>query len=63
MTFLRQLVARLPIGTYLGIAHPLWALLAGYLLPIRGAVFPALSHAGASDNEVRQAEAALREGK
>ena len=62
-TFLCQLVARLPIGTNLGIAHLLWALLAGYLLPSRGAIFPALSHAGTNDKETRQAEAALREGK
>ena len=62
-TFLCQLVTRLPIGTNLGMAHLLWTLLAGYLLPSRGAVMPALHHAGVSDREVRQAEAALREGK
>ena len=62
-TFLCQLVARLAIGTNPGIAHLLWALLAGYLLPSRGAIFPALSHAGTNDKETRQAESALREGK
>lgn len=44
-------------------AHLLWTLLAGYLLPSRGAVFPALHNSGANDKEARQAEAALREGK
>lgn len=44
-------------------AHLLWTLLAGHLLPSRGALFPALQHAGMSDRETRQAEAALREGK
>jgi hypothetical protein len=62
-TFLCQLVARLPIGTNLGIAHLLWTLLAGHLLSSRGAVFPALAHAGITDKECRQSEAALRDGK
>lgn len=62
-TFLCQLVARLPIGTNLGLAHLLWTLLSGHLLPSRGAVFPALQNAGANAKESRQAEAALREGK
>ena len=62
-TFLCQLVARLPIGTNLGLVHLLWTLLAGYLLPSRGAIFPALCSAGVNDKESRQAEAALREGK
>jgi len=62
-SFLCQLVARLPIGTNLGMAHLLWTILAGYLLPSRGAVFPALNQAGVSAREARQAEATLREGK
>ncbi len=62
-TFLCQLVARLPIGTNLGLAHLLWTLLSGHFLPSRGAVFPALQNAGIADKEARQAEASLREGK
>ena len=62
-TFLCQLVARLPIGTNLGMAHLLWTLIAGHFLPSRGAIFPALANAGANDKECRQSEAALRDGK
>jgi len=62
-SFLCQLVACLPIGTSLGIAHLLWAVLSGHLLESRGAVFPALSATGLSATEVRQSEASLREGK
>jgi len=62
-SFLCQLVACLPIGTSLGIAHLLWAILSGGLLPSRGALFPALSQMGLSDAQARQSEAALRDGK
>ena len=61
--FLCQLVARLPIGTNLGMAHLLWTLISGHLLSSRGAVFAALSDAGVADTEARRSEAALREGK
>jgi hypothetical protein len=61
-TFLAQLVYRLPIGTNLALAHLLFALLAGNLLPSRGALFPALAATGLTDAQVRAAEAALRTG-
>lgn len=61
--FLCRLVSALPIGTNLGVVHLLWTVLSGQLLQSRGALFPALSGAGLSEKEVRQAEAALREGK
>lgn len=61
-TFLCQLVAHLPIGTNLGIAHLLWAVLSGQLLQSRGALFPALCQAGLNGKQARRAEAALREG-
>jgi hypothetical protein len=61
--FLSQLVARLPIGTNLAIAHLLFTLLAGHLLQSRGALFPALAQTGLSDSQVRAAQAALRNGK
>ena len=58
-----HVVQTLPIGTNLGILRLLWTLLSGRLLESRGALFPALTSAGLSDQEARQAEAALREGK
>lgn len=61
--FLSQLVARLPIGTNLALAHLLFTLLAGHLLQSRGALFPALATTGLTDAQVRAAQAALREGK
>jgi len=61
--FLAQLVAFLPIGTNQGIAHLLWTIVAGKLLNSRGAIFPALSEAGLSNEQSRRAEAALRDSK
>ena len=61
--FLSQLIARLPIGTNLALAHLLFTLLAGHLLQSRGALFPALAATGLSDSQVRAAQAALRDGK
>jgi hypothetical protein len=61
--FLSQLVARLPIGTNLALAHLLFTLLAGHLLQSRGAIFPALATTGLTNPQVRAAQAALREGK
>jgi hypothetical protein len=61
--FLARLVQKLPIGTNLGIAHLLFTILAGHLRASRGALFPALAEAGLAPTQVRQAEAALREGK
>jgi hypothetical protein len=62
-SFLCQLCAVLNIGTNLGIVHLLWTILTGRLLASRGGLFPALADAGFSDRQVRQAEAALREGQ
>ena len=61
--FLSQLVAKLPIGTNLALAHLIFTLLAGHLLQSRGALFPALAATGLTDSQVRAAQAALREGK
>ncbi len=61
--FLCQLVSRLPIGTSLGMAHLLWTLLSGHLLESRGALFPALVHAGLTEQATRAAWAALAQGK
>ena len=61
--FINQLVARVPIGTNLALAHLLFTLLAGHLLQSRGAIFPALAATGLENTKVRAAEAALREGK
>lgn len=61
--FISQLVARLPIGTNLALAHLIFTLLAGHLLQSRGAIFPALAATGLENAKVRAAEAALREGK
>jgi hypothetical protein len=58
-----HLVQILPIGTNLGILRLLWTLLSGKLLESRGALFPALTSAGLSDQEARGAQAALHEGK
>lgn len=60
---LSQLVAKLPIGTNLALAHLLFTLLAGHLLQSRGALFPALAATGLTDSQVRAAQAALRDGK
>jgi hypothetical protein len=51
------------MGTNLGILRLLWTILSGRLLESRGALLPALTSAGLKDQEARQAEAALREGK
>jgi hypothetical protein len=61
--FLSQLLARLPIGTNLALAHLIFTLLAGHLLQNRGALFPALAQTGLNDSQVRAAQAALRDGK
>jgi hypothetical protein len=61
--FLSQLLAQLPIGTNLALAHLIFTLLAGHLLQSRGALFPALAQTGLTDSQVRAAQAALRDGK
>ncbi len=56
---LSQVLSRVPMGTNLGLLHPLFALLSGRFLPARGAVFPALAALGLPTEVVRRSEAAL----
>jgi hypothetical protein len=56
------LVERAPVGTNLGLAALLWAMVSGRLLPARGAVIPALSACGLGERAVRRAWAALAYG-
>jgi hypothetical protein len=56
---LSLVLARVPLGTNLGLLHLLIALVSGRFLSARGAVFPALSSLGLSDAGVRRSEAAL----
>lgn len=60
--FLARLVQNLPIGTNLALAQVLFCLIAGYLLPSRGALIPALVDAGLSQEQTLRAAAALRQG-
>lgn len=60
--FLARLVQKLPIGTNLALAQVLFCLMAGYLLPSRGALIPALFDAGLSPVQTLRAAAALRQG-
>ena len=60
---LAQVLARVPLGTNLGLLHLLFALLSGRFLPSRGAVFPALADLGLPDEAVRRAVAALCYGR
>ncbi len=60
---LSLILARVPLGTNLGLLHLLIALLSGRFLWARGAVLPALSSLGLSDAQVRRSEAALCYGR
>ena len=60
---LAQVLARVPVGTNLGLCHLLFALLSGRFLSARGAVFPALADLGLSEEAVRRAAAALCYGR
>ncbi len=62
LALLCAVVARVPVGTNLGLLHLLWMLVSGQLLATRGAVFPGLSGAGLSARAVRRAWAALGQG-
>ena len=57
------LLAKVPIGTNLGLFWLLWALISGRFLLSRGAVFPALADGGLSADAVRRAGAALAYGR
>ena len=59
---LSHVVARVPIGTNLGLFHLLWMLLSGRLLQSRGAVIPGLADFGLPEAAVRRAWAALAYG-
>jgi hypothetical protein len=60
---LAQVLARVPLGTNLGLCHLLFALMSGRFLMARGAVFPALADLGLPDDAVRRAAAALCYGR
>ena len=62
MRLLCAVVARVPIGTNLGLVCLLWMLVSGRLLTTRGAVIPGLSALGLSAPAVRRAWAALGQG-
>jgi hypothetical protein len=48
-----------PVGTNLGLAWMMWAMMNGSFLMSRGAVFPALQAMGLDENEMRRSWAAL----
>jgi hypothetical protein len=52
----------MPIGTNLGLARFLWMLMSGALQPQRGAIFPALTSIGLTEQETRRTWAAFRGG-
>lgn len=60
---LSQVLARVPVGTNLGLLHLLLSLLSGRFLWTRGAVFPALDGLGLTPDAVRRSEAALCYGR
>jgi len=59
---LARVVARVPIGTTLGLFHLLWSLLSGCFLRSRGGVTPALDYFGLPPDAVRRSAAALTYG-
>jgi hypothetical protein len=59
---LEVLTAGIPIGTNLGVARFLWMLMSGALLPQRGAIIPALTSIGLTEQETRRTWAAFRGG-
>ena len=62
MAALTAVVIRAHVGTNLGLLHVLWAMVSGQMLPSRGALLPALKSSGLSDEEVRHAWQASRNG-
>jgi hypothetical protein len=63
MGLLCAVVARVPLGTNLGLVSLLWMLVSGRLLATRGAVIPGLSALGLPAPAVRRAWAALGQGR
>jgi hypothetical protein len=51
-----------PVGTNLGLANLLWAMVSGAFLSSRGAIFPALQLSGLSAAEIRRSWSAMRHG-
>lgn len=51
-----------PVGTNLGLANLLWAMVSGAFLSSRGAIFPALQRGGLSAAEIRRSWSAMRNG-
>jgi hypothetical protein len=62
MNILVALTKDLPVGTNLALLQFLWMLVSGALLPQRGALFPALQAIGLSEDGIRRAWAAFRQG-
>lgn len=58
-TLLTQVLADVPVGTNVGLAHVFLALLSGRFLAARGAMFPALDSLGLAPDAVRRANAAV----
>jgi hypothetical protein len=51
-----------PIGTNLGLANLMWAMVSGSFLSSRGGIFPALQMGGLSPAEIRRSWSAMRNG-
>jgi len=51
-----------PVGTNLGLANLLWAMVSGAFLSSRGAIFPALQLGGLSAAQMRRSWSAMRSG-
>ena len=51
-----------PVGTNLGLAHLMWAMVSGSFLGSRGAIFPALQAGGLRPAEIRRSWSAMRNG-
>ena len=51
-----------PVGTNLGLANLMWAMVSGSFLSSRGALFPALQSVGLSPDAMRRSWAAMRYG-
>lgn len=51
-----------PVGTNLGLANLLWAMVSGAFLSSRGAIFPALHLGGLNAAEIRRSWSAMRHG-
>ena len=51
-----------PVGTNLGLANLLWAMVSGAFLSSRGAIFPALHLGGLNAAQIRRSWSAMRHG-